>query len=228
MGSVVVVDRGTLELSTLPWSPSLAPENSLGYLYSFPNAKIWIKRHKIRKGVFQSTLAVSYQNADTCRKLPMECYYFTTERRACQEADIRGQGEWKLRFDGQSNGGDIFFCVLISLMWKETRRNFKWETGPIWSRVVVTPRQDYEQEKGKGMHKGKWCGAELTQTNIGCRMWVNGKRSSLKYSYCTLDAVWIDFLYSHTLSYSYKDGTVWYNMSKNKKININPSKRNAA
>lgn len=109
MGSVVVVDRGTLELSTLPWSPSLAPENSLGYLYSFPNAKIWIKRHKIRKGVFQSTPAVSYQNADTCRKLPMECYYFTTERRACREADIRGQGEWKLRFDGQSNGGDIFF-----------------------------------------------------------------------------------------------------------------------
>lgn len=96
-------DHGTLETSSLPLFPSLSPQTSLDCLYSLPNAKIWTKLHKIRKASLsnlQSTPAVSYQNTDTCRKLPMECYYFTTERRACREVDIWGQGEWKLSFDG--------------------------------------------------------------------------------------------------------------------------------
>lgn len=205
MGSVVLEDRETLELSSLPWSPSLAPENSLGCLYSFPNAKIWTKLHKIWKvnlSNLQSTPTVSYQNTDTCRKLPMECYYFTTERRACREADIRGQGEWKLRFNGYSNG-ETFKKNIYMVIVKRSQEKF--QMGNI-CRVVVTLREDRaghcEQEKGKGMHKGKWCGTEPTQTNIGCRMWVNGESSSSKYSYCTLAAVWTDFLYRHTLSYS--------------------------
>lgn len=58
-----------------------------GLFVFFPTTqKIWTSLRKIRKASvsnLQNTPAVSYQNTDTCRKRPTECYYvFTTNLRA--------------------------------------------------------------------------------------------------------------------------------------------------
>lgn len=81
-----------------------------------------------------------------------------------QEADIRGQGEWKWKNERETVRKNM---VIL----KRNQEKFQMgNRGPIWHRVAVTLRQDRvehcAQEKEKGMHKGKRCGADADR----CRM----------------------------------------------------------
>lgn len=81
-----------------------------------------------------------------------------------QEVDIRGQGEWKWKHERETVRKNM---VIL----KRNQEKFQMgNRGPIWNRVAVTLRQDRVeqcgQEKEKGMHKGKRCGADADR----CRM----------------------------------------------------------
>lgn len=161
MGSVVLADGGTRSFRFCPGLALSLQRIHWIVCIPFPDAKIWTKLHKIWKASLsnlKNTPAVPYQNTDTCRKLPMECYCsFTTDMRTPREVDIRGQGEWKWRFGGYSEGERLIKNMVI------VRRNqdkFQMRNrGPIWNRVAVTLRQDRAghcaQEKEKSMHRGK-------------------------------------------------------------------------
>lgn len=113
------------------WSPSLTPENSQDCLYYFP----WCKnRNKALQNLesdpFKSAkYPSSFKTLTYSKKLPVECYYFfTTEMRAPLGLDTRGQGEWKIWFGGYSKR-ETFIKNMVTALWKESRGNFKWETG---------------------------------------------------------------------------------------------------
>lgn len=162
MGSVILVDHETLGFSFLPWSPSLIPENSLDYLYFSPNAKIQKVSAKFAKQAFQIWKIPQQFHIKTPAHAENVQRNVTTSSPQIwelpQEVDIRGQGEWKWKYERETVRKNM---VIL----KRNQEKFQMgNRGPISHRVAVTLREDRvehcAQEKEKGMHEGKWCGAD--------------------------------------------------------------------